>query len=78
MALQGADAHLAHHLENALVDGFDVLLLGGGQIRDFGKPTRADHLFDGLEGDVGIDRLSAVAQQQAEVVNDAGFASFDD
>ncbi len=74
--LVGGDAHLGHHLEDALVDRLDValdgLLLGDhlGQV--------AAHGVQRLEGEVGVDRLGAVAGQHAEMMHLARLAGLHD
>ena len=58
IGLIGRDAHLGHHLEQALVGSLDVALerLFRRQLLvDLGK-----HGFERLEGEIGIDRLGAV------------------
>ncbi len=74
IGLIGRDAHLGHHLEQALVDRLDVALddfllvellrqvvLGGDQR---------------LEGEIGIDRFGAVAGQTREMMHFARLARF--
>ena len=38
----------------------------------------ADHAVDRLEGDVGVDRAAAVADEQREMVHLAGLAGLED
>ena len=75
IGLVGGDAHLGHHLQDALADGLDVVLL------DFiGLERQAllhADLFQRLEGQVRIDRFGAVTGQHAEVMHFARFARFD-
>ncbi len=69
VALQGADTHLAHHLEQALVDRLDVLGLGDFRIFQARKSALANHLADGFECQVGVEsrprRNRAAAQSGA-------------
>ena len=72
IGLVSGDAHLGHHLENALVDRLDVALddlLLVELLRQIilHRPQR-------LEGEIGIDRLRAVAGQAAEVMDFARLA----
>ena len=71
---QGRDAHLGHDLEHpfgdALPIGFDELRVGG------------DHAFfaslpEGLEREIRVDGIGAVADQQAVVVHFARFAALE-
>ena len=56
------DAHLGHHLQDALAERLD-------QVPDrhprfhVGEVTAGDHVLDGLEGQVGVDRRGAVAER---------------
>ncbi len=73
--LIGRDAHLGHHLEDALVDRLDVAL------DDLLVVELLRHLLlhgdQRLEGEIGIDRLRAVAGETAEVMHLARFAGLD-
>ena len=73
--LIGRDAHLGHHLEDALVDRLDVAL------DDLLVVELLRHLLlhadQRLEGEIRIDRLRAVAGEAAEVVHLARFAGLD-
>jgi hypothetical protein len=44
----------------------------------FGQQALADHVVDGLEGEVGVDRAAAVADQQREMVDLARLAGLED
>ncbi len=74
------DAHLGHHLQDALVTGGDVAATGlvRGQVR--GEPVQAvgQHPVDRLEGHVRADGRGAVAQQQGDVVHLACVAALDE
>ena len=76
IGLVGRDAHLRHDLEQALVDRLDEAL---------DRPRAADRLgqvlgiaVERLEGEIGIDRLGAVAGEAGEVMDLARLAGFDD
>ena len=75
VALHGGNAHLGHDLEQALFVGLDEVLdgvvwLGPVQFATVGQ------VLNGGQSQVGIYGTGAIAQQQAEVVNLAGFARF--
>ena len=75
IGLVGGDAHLGHHLQQPLVDRLDVALddlVFVELLREIilHRPQR-------LEGEIGVDRLRAVAGQAAEVMHFARFAGFD-
>ncbi|MBK7742911.1 MAG: hypothetical protein IPI40_04150 [Betaproteobacteria bacterium] len=74
VGLVGRDAHLGHHLVQALADRLDVALLGlvGG---DLGHP--GGQRLQRLQREVGVDRLGTVARQQREVVDLARRAGLD-
>src|SRR3546814_8907633 len=75
-SLVGGNAHLGHHLQNALAHGLDVVLLNlRGRERQLAPD--ADFL-QRLEGEPGVDRLRAIAGQYAEVMHLARFARLDD
>ncbi len=67
VGLIGGDAHLGHHLEQPLADGLDVT--GAGLVQTDVGGQALVHLGDGLEGEIGIDGLGAVARQHREVVH---------
>ena len=73
----GADAHLAHHLEHALAQALDVVAQGGVE-RGAGQLAAHDEVLDRLEGEVGVDRGGAVADEQRDVVDLAGVAGLHD
>ena len=70
VGLVGRNAHLGHDLQNALADGLDVVLahLIGGLRQAVARPE----VLKGLEGEVGVDRLGAIAGKDAEVMHLAG------
>ena len=76
IGLIGGDAHLGHHLHDALADRLEVVLLhvGGGFVQ---LGLDAD-LLQRLEREIGVDRLRAVAGEHAEMMHLARFAGFDD
>ncbi len=78
VALDRTDAHLGHHFDDALLDRLPIFVNGLGVI-DIGlDDALLDHLVEGLEGDIGVDRARAVAEQEGEMVDFAGVAAFDD
>ena len=75
IGLIGGDAHLRHHLEDALVGRLDVALdrfLGRELLVELGQ-----HGLDGLEGEIGIDRLGAVAGKRRELMHLVRLAGLD-
>ena len=73
--LVGRDAHLGHDLEDGLADGLDVALLdllGRHLLVEVGQ-----HLLQRLEGEIGVDRLGAIAGQRAELMHLVGLARLD-
>ena len=72
------DPHLAHHLEHALGDRLPEhrrdLVVG---VLGLEEPVFAG-LPEGLEGEIGIDGVGAVANEKAEVVHLAGLTRLDD
>ena len=77
VALQRRDAHLGHHLEDALVERVDVVL-DRLLVRDADEDALADHVVERFERQVRIDRAGAVAEQQRAVMHFARVARFDD
>ena len=76
IGLVGRDAHLGDHLQDALAERLQVVLLhllGRQRQAVFG----AD-LLQGGEGEIRVDRLGAVAGQHAEMVHFARLAGLDD
>ena len=70
------DAHLGHHLQDALAERLDqvldrLLAVGGDVV------ALAGEVLDGLHGEVGVDRGRAVADQQGHVVDLADVAGLD-
>ena len=76
IALDGRDAHLRHHLHDALHGGLEVIL-AGGLVVDARQQPLAEHVVERLEGEVGIDRAAAVADQQREMMHFARLAGFE-
>ncbi len=74
IGLVGGDAHLGHHLEQALVDRLDVAL------DDLVLVHLLRHLVlhgeKRLEGQIGIDRLGAVTGKAREMMDLARLAGF--
>ena len=76
IALDGRDAHLRHHLDDALGGRLHVVL-AGGLVVEVGQQTLADHVVDGLERDIRVDGAAAVADEQREMMHLAGLAGFE-
>ena len=77
VALERRDAHLGHHLEHPLPDALAVAVDDGLVVGRGGQPALAARLPERLEGQVGVDRVRAVADQQAVVVDLAGLAALE-
>ena len=76
IGLIGRDAHLGHHLQQALVDRLDVALddfLVVELLRQI-----ALHRDQRFKREIGVDRFRAVAGETGEVMNFARLAGFDD
>ena len=78
IALQGRDAHLREGLQQAFVDGLDVVLDGLLSRHAFRQQAAAGQIFQGFDGQIRIDRAGAVADQQREMHHLARLAGFDD
>ena len=76
VALDRGDAHLGHDLDHALGRRLDEVL-ARRLVVDAGEQTLADHVVDGLEGEIGIDGAAAVADQQREVMHLARLAGLE-
>ncbi len=72
------DAHLGHRLEEALVDGLEIVLAGFLERPSIGQEPAEAHVLDGLEGQVGVDGRGAVPEQGGEVVHLASLAGLHD
>ena len=79
VAGHGGDTHLAHDLQDALACGLDVVLDGLVRVHA-AQPVQvvADHVLDALEGEVRVDRASAVADQQCHVMHLTRVTALDD
>ena len=79
IAAQRRDPHLREDLEQPLVRGLEVVLDGLLVAEVLGdEGPLLDELRDRLEGEVGIDRAGAVADQEREVRDLARLAGLDD
>ena len=77
VALDRADAHLGHHLDDPFLDRF-AISVDRLVVVDAGDHPVADHVVERLERDVGVDSAGAIAQEKGEVMNLAGVTAFDD
>ena len=75
IGLVGRDAHLGHHLEQALADRLDVALDDFLVVELLRQVVL--HRDQRLEGEIGIDRLRAVAGEAGEMMHLARLAGFD-
>ena len=76
VGLIGGDAHLRHHLLDALGDRLDVAAVSFLLVQGRGKIVA--QCRQGVEGEIGIDGLGPISGKQAEVVDLAGLAGLDD
>ena len=74
--LDGGDAHFGHDFDYAFGRGFDISF-DRIAIGDVGQLLFGDHVGQAFISHIGIDRLSAVADEQAEVMHFAGFTCFE-
>ena len=77
IALDRADAHLGHHLDDPFLDRL-AIAVNRLVVVDPGDQPLADHVVERLERHVRVDRARTVAQQEGEVVDLACVAAFDD
>ena len=76
IGLVGRDAHLGHDLEEALADRLQIVLLHVvGAERE---PCLGADLLQRREGEIGVDRLRAVAGEHTEIMHLTGVAGLDD
>ncbi len=68
VAGHGGDAHLAHHLEHALAQRLDEVLLGL-LTGDAGQLAAIEDVVDRLEGQVGVDSGRTVSEKQGDMVD---------
>ena len=81
VGLQRGDAHLRHHLEHALGGALAVGLddvAAGGDVRCIVEIALLERVPQGLEGEIRIDGVGAVARQQAVVMHFPGLAGLQD
>ena len=76
IGLDGGDAHFCHDFDHAFGRGFDISF-DGIAVGDIGQLLFGDHVGEAFISHIGIDRLSAVADEQAEVMHFAGFTCFE-
>ena len=76
IGLVGGDAHLGHHLQQALVDRLGVTLDDFLVVELLRQLVL--HRNKRLEGEIRIDRLGTVAGETGEMVHFARLARFDD
>ena len=74
IGLVGGDAHLGHHLQDALAHGLDVILLHF--IRLERQTLAHPNLFERFKGKIGVNRFRAITCQGAEVMDFTCFTSF--
>src|SRR5262249_17931632 len=76
VALDGGDTHLGDGLQEALLDGLQVVLerLFKADV----KGAAEDHAGERFDGEIGIHGARAIADEQGEVHDFAGLAALDD
>ena len=78
VAAQGRDAHLGHRLEDALLDGADVVVHQRVAVGIARNIPAAAKFLDGFQRQVRVDRVGTEPAQQAKVHNLHGLAGLDD
>ena len=77
---QRGNAHLGHHLQDALAGSLDVVVqrrLAVDTLGDALERTSVEHVLDRLEHQVRVDRCRAATDQHRHVVHLAGITGFD-
>src|SRR5256712_548497 len=78
VALDRRDAHLGHDLDGALLDRLQIML-DGLLVRNVRfQQAFVSHVRERIDGEIGVDRACAVAEEKGEVVRLARFAGLDD
>src|SRR5207249_5306647 len=77
IALERRDAHLGHHLEDALVERSNVIL-HRLLVRDTDEQPLLNHVVERLEREIRVDDARAVPEQQRAVMHLARVARLDD
>ena len=78
ITLQGRDAHLGHHFQHAFGHAFAV-----GRRRFFRRSISSARMPSvrawarGFKGEIGIDRIGTIADQQTVMMHFPGFAGFE-
>ena len=72
----GRDSHLGHGFHHPLDRAFEEIV--GSLLQRDVEHVVLDHLVDGLERHVGVDRVRAVTDERGEMVDLAGLAGFED
>ena len=75
VAPQRRDSHFRHDLENTFADRADIVFYRGCGIHFF-QLVVLDQLGHGFQRQIGVDRSSAVSQQQNVMHDFTGFAGF--
>ena len=78
IALECGDSHFRHDLEHSLGDAFSIPLNNLVVGVAVGKESVAAAFAESLKGEVGIDRIRSVSNQQAMVVNLSALGGFED
>ena len=78
VTLDRGDAHLGHDLHDALLDRLQVVLDGLVLIEPALNVAIGDEMLERIDGEVGVDRAGAVANEQSVVVHLARVGGLDD
>ncbi len=77
IGLIGRNAHLRHDLEHALADRLDEAIDHFAGIDLLREQALGVHVGKRVEGEIGVDRLRAIARKTAEMMDFARLARFD-
>src|SRR5262249_43123354 len=76
ITLDGGDAHLGDHLHDAFHCALEVIPAGRLVIHSVEQPL-TQHVIEGFESQIRIDRATPVAEQQTKVWRSGGSTSLD-
>ena len=78
VALQGGNTHLGKDLQQAFVDGFDVVIERFFKRNAPREPLAQRQIFQRFNSEVGVDGTGAITDEQRVMHHFARFAGFDD
>ena len=78
VAVQCADAHFAHDLEQSFVEGLDKVVVRLRLVEEVDAPSFHHHVVDAFVGQVRIDSIGPKAEQRCKMMHLARFAALAD